>query len=83
MSLVDYTVLYIREAISRRKCKNMKTLLRNSLFVMVLATTGTLLAQQDQTARIGVRNITDRNYYYNAGFPEAGRTWFTNIRYSF
>lgn len=34
-------------------------------------------------AQAGVKNVLDRNYYYNAGFPEAGRTWFLNIRYSF
>ena len=34
-------------------------------------------------AQAGVKNLLDRNYYYNAGFPEAGRTWFLNLRYSF
>jgi iron complex outermembrane receptor protein len=31
----------------------------------------------------GVKNVFDRNYYYSAGFPEAGRTWFMNARYTF
>ena len=35
------------------------------------------------TAQLGVKNIFDRNYYYTAGFPEAGRTWFLNFRYTF
>lgn len=35
------------------------------------------------TAQLGVKNLFDRNYFYNAGFPEAGRTWFLNFRYSF
>jgi len=35
------------------------------------------------TAQVGGKNLLDRNYYYNAGFPEAGRTWFLNVRYTF
>jgi iron complex outermembrane receptor protein len=35
------------------------------------------------TLQAGVKNIFDRNYYYSAGFPEAGRTWFMNARYTF
>jgi outer membrane receptor protein involved in Fe transport len=35
------------------------------------------------TVHAGVKNVLDRNYYYNAGFPEAGRNWFLNFRYSF
>ena len=35
------------------------------------------------TAQVGVKNLFDRNYYYNAGFPEEGRSWFLNFRYSF
>jgi iron complex outermembrane recepter protein len=31
----------------------------------------------------GVKNLLDRNYYYAAGFPEAGRNWYVNMRYSF
>ena len=35
------------------------------------------------TLQAGVKNLFDRNYYYSAGFPEAGRTWFMNARYTF
>jgi iron complex outermembrane receptor protein len=35
------------------------------------------------TVHAGVKNVLDRSYYYNAGFPEAGRNWFLNFRYSF
>jgi iron complex outermembrane receptor protein len=35
------------------------------------------------TLHLGVKNVFDRNYYYNAGFPEAGRNWFLNLRYTF
>ncbi len=31
----------------------------------------------------GVKNIFDRNYYYQEGFPEAGRNWFIDMRYRF
>ena len=31
----------------------------------------------------GIRNIFDRNYYYQEGFPEPGRNWDFSIRYSF
>jgi iron complex outermembrane receptor protein len=35
------------------------------------------------TVQIGVKNLLDRNYFYVAGFPEAGRNWFLNMRYQF
>jgi iron complex outermembrane receptor protein len=35
------------------------------------------------TAQVGVRNLMDRNYYYTAGYPEAGRNWYFNLRYRF
>jgi iron complex outermembrane receptor protein len=31
----------------------------------------------------GVKNLFDRNFYYTAGYPEAGRNWFLNLRYRF
>jgi iron complex outermembrane recepter protein len=31
----------------------------------------------------GIRNLFDRNYYYTAGYPEAGRNWYFNARYKF
>jgi iron complex outermembrane receptor protein len=33
--------------------------------------------------QMGVKNLFDRNYYDTAGYPEAGRTWFLNLRYQF
>ena len=35
------------------------------------------------TVQAGVKNLLDRNYYYTAGYPEAGRNWFLNFRYRF
>lgn len=35
------------------------------------------------TAQAGIKNLLDRNYYYTAGYPEAGRNWFFNIRYNY
>ncbi len=31
----------------------------------------------------GIKNIFDRNYYYQEGFPEPGRNWDFSIRYRF
>lgn len=31
----------------------------------------------------GIKNITDKNYYYSEGFPEEGRTYYAGIRYLF
>jgi iron complex outermembrane receptor protein len=31
----------------------------------------------------GVKNLLDRDYYYTAGYPEAGRNWYINLRYRF
>ena len=35
------------------------------------------------TVQAGVKNLFDRDYYYTAGFPEAGRNWFFNLRYRY
>ncbi len=35
------------------------------------------------TLQAGVKNLLDRNYYYTAGYPEEGRSWFANLRYHF
>jgi iron complex outermembrane receptor protein len=35
------------------------------------------------SVQVGAKNLLDRNYYYTAGFPEAGRNWFFNLRYRF
>jgi iron complex outermembrane receptor protein len=31
----------------------------------------------------GVKNLFDRYYYYQEGYPEAGRNWYLNLRYQF
>jgi iron complex outermembrane recepter protein len=33
--------------------------------------------------QLGIKNLFDRNYYYQEGFPEAGRNWYFNARYRF
>ena len=33
--------------------------------------------------QVGVKNLFDRNYYYQEGYPEAGRNWYVNLRYRF
>ena len=35
------------------------------------------------TGRFGVENLTDENYAYQEGYPEAGRTWYGNLNYRF
>lgn len=32
---------------------------------------------------VGVKNIFDDNYYINYGYPEAGRTFYSNVKYTF
>lgn len=34
-------------------------------------------------ARLGVENLFDKNYEYQEGFPEAGRTYYANLSYQF
>ena len=31
----------------------------------------------------GVKNLLDRDYYYTAGYPQAGRKWYFNLRYQY
>jgi len=31
----------------------------------------------------GAKNLFDRDYYYTAGYPEAGRNWYISARYRF
>jgi len=31
----------------------------------------------------GVKNLLDRDYYYAAGYPQAGRNSYCNLRYTF
>ena len=35
------------------------------------------------TVEVGVSNLFDKNYYYEAGYPEEGRMFFSNLRYKF
>ena len=35
------------------------------------------------SVQAGVKNLFDRNYYYTAGYSEAGRNWYVNGRYRF
>jgi iron complex outermembrane receptor protein len=35
------------------------------------------------TVEGGIKNALDRYYMYSAGYPEAGRIWFTNVSYKF
>ena len=35
------------------------------------------------TIQGGIKNLLDRNYYYTAGYPEEGRSWYVNLRYHF
>jgi iron complex outermembrane receptor protein len=39
--------------------------------------------QMGVKVQAGVKNVFDKNYYYTAGYPEAGRTWFVNLRWQF
>lgn len=34
-------------------------------------------------AQAGVNNLLDRSYFYTAGYPEAGRNWYLNVRYQY
>jgi iron complex outermembrane receptor protein len=33
--------------------------------------------------QIGAKNLFDRYYYYQEGYPEAGRSWYLNMKYTF
>jgi iron complex outermembrane recepter protein len=35
------------------------------------------------SVQAGIKNLFDRDYYYAAGYPEAGRNWYFNSRYTF
>ena len=32
---------------------------------------------------VGVKNLFDENYYVNYGYPEAGRIFYSNVKYKF
>lgn len=44
---------------------------------------GTVPVYKDFTVQAGVKNLFDRNYYNQIGYPEEGRNWFLNLRYQF
>src|SRR5262249_2909275 len=44
---------------------------------------GVLPIRNRFSIQVGVKNLFDRNYYYSAGYPEAGRTWYVNGRFQF
>jgi iron complex outermembrane recepter protein len=33
--------------------------------------------------QLGIKNLFDRNYYFQEGFPESGRNYYLNMRYRF
>ena len=39
--------------------------------------------KKELTVEVGVNNLLDRYYEYTVGYPEPGRMYFANIRYSF
>lgn len=39
--------------------------------------------KKDIELAVGVKNLFDKNYYYNYGFPEEGRNYYANFRYTF
>jgi iron complex outermembrane receptor protein len=44
---------------------------------------GVIPLQPGLNLQAGVKNLFDRDYYYQEGFPEAGRNWYVNLRYRF
>lgn len=44
---------------------------------------GIIPIRERLSVHAGVKNILDRSYYYQEGFPEAGRNWFFDVRYRF
>jgi iron complex outermembrane receptor protein len=44
---------------------------------------GILPIHAGASAQFGVKNLFDRNYFYWEGFPEAGRSWYLTLRYTF
>jgi iron complex outermembrane receptor protein len=42
---------------------------------------GIVPIRSKMTVQAGINNLFDRNFYYTAGYPEAGRNWFLNFRY--
>jgi iron complex outermembrane receptor protein len=44
---------------------------------------GTMRIRTGLSLQAGVKNVSDANYYYWEGFPEAGRTAYVTLRYAF
>jgi len=44
---------------------------------------GSINIKSSANLQVGVKNLFDRNYYYQEGFPEAGRTWYLRTGYRF
>jgi iron complex outermembrane receptor protein len=44
---------------------------------------GVIPIQPGFILQAGVKNLFDRDYYYQEGYPEAGRNWYANLRYRF
>jgi len=38
---------------------------------------------KDLALEVGVKNLFDENYYVNYGYPEAGRVFYSNVKYKF
>ncbi|HEX5329972.1 hypothetical protein, partial [Sulfuricurvum sp.] len=62
---------------------NTKNLYSSTGCVSVWNTKATLRATKAVSFDLGINNVFDRNFYYNYGYPEAGRSVFGNIRYKF
>ncbi len=44
---------------------------------------GVIPVYRNVEMEVGVKNIFDRLYFYQEGFPEPGRNWYCNMRYQF
>ncbi len=44
---------------------------------------GVMRIGSGMSLRAGVKNLFDREYYYQEGFPEAGRNWYLNVGWRF
>lgn len=40
-------------------------------------------ATKDLAVEVGIKNLFDENYYVNYGYPEAGRVYYSNLKYKF
>lgn len=49
----------------------------------VVDVSGVLPIRRAVAVQAGLKNLTDANYYYWEGFPEAGRTGYVTLRYAF